>query len=91
MEKNRIRDKHSGSATLKKFYHKKNWYLKQILPPVGLELVAVGLDNVKEYGEPARAHVQLAPAHDAGELEENREPALDPDPVHVRHAASRCR
>ncbi len=66
-------------------------YLKQILPPVGLELIAVGLDNVKEYGESARAHVQLAPAHDAGELEENREPALDPDPVHVRNAASSAR
>ncbi len=66
-------------------------YLKQILPPVGLELVAVGFDNVKEYGEPARAHVQLAPAHNAGQLEENREPALDPDPVHVWNPASSCR
>ncbi len=55
---------------------------------MGLELVPVGLNNVKEYGEAARAHVQLASAHDAGQLEENREPALDPDPVHVRNPAS---
>ncbi len=87
----RIRDKHSGSATLKNTVSYSKYYLKQILPPVGLELVPVRFDNVKEYGEPARAHVQLASAHNAGQLEENREPALDPDPVHVRNAASRCR
>jgi hypothetical protein len=58
---------------------------------MGLELVPVRFDNVKEHGEPARAHVQLTPAHNAGQLEENRKPALDPDPVHVRNPASRCR
>ena len=56
---------------------------------MGLKLIPVGLDNIKQDGESPCPYIQLAPAHNARQLEEDGEPALDPNPVDVRYTATR--
>ena len=43
--------------------------LEEIFPPVGLELLPVALDDVKEDGQATGSHVKLTPAHDTTEID----------------------
>uniref|UniRef100_A0A6B0V983 Putative secreted protein n=1 Tax=Ixodes ricinus TaxID=34613 RepID=A0A6B0V983_IXORI len=59
--------------------------LKQVLPPVGPERGTVRLHHLEHHRQGACPDVQLAPVDDAGELEEDGEPAAHPDPVLLGH------
>ena len=41
------------------------------------------LNNVQQDSEASCSDIQLTPADNTGQLEQDWEPALDPDPVHV--------
>ena len=45
-------------------------------------LISIVFDNVKEDGQASSPDVQLGGVDDAGQLEENRKPASDPDTLH---------
>lgn len=55
--------------------------LEEIAPPVLLECITVGLDDLEQHCEGAGPHVQLTPAHDARQLKQQREPAPHPRSV----------